>query len=60
SDQIYPNFALNKLIAQGAAGTTKVQLGHHALQQQQQQSIQSLLQQQSQRQLNIVDQIRSA
>ncbi|KAJ2234699.1 hypothetical protein IWW45_003206 [Coemansia sp. RSA 485] len=46
--------------AQGAAGTTKVQLGHHALQQQQQQSIQSLLQQQSQRQLNIVDQIRSA
>ncbi|KAJ2586347.1 RING finger and WD repeat domain-containing protein 2, partial [Coemansia sp. RSA 1722] len=60
SDQIYPNFALNKLIAQGAAGTTKIQLGHHALQQQQQQPIQSLLQQQSQRQLNIVDQIRSA
>ncbi|KAJ1647306.1 hypothetical protein LPJ64_001287 [Coemansia asiatica] len=59
-DQIYPNFALNKLIAQ-STGCAKSQLGYHASQQQQQQqSIQSLRQPSQRHQPSIVDQIRSA
>ncbi|KAJ1826986.1 hypothetical protein LPJ56_001904 [Coemansia sp. RSA 2599] len=55
SDQIFPNFALNKLIAQ-STGRAKGQLGNQALQQQSAQSPNHL----SQRHASIVDQVRSA